>query len=72
MEKPEDGTYTEGKRYLSSLEDLVFILDTHVDEAIKLVETELVPYLSQYIEYCSNPRPESRVKEEDIPFLLLK
>jgi len=72
MEKPEDGTHTKGKRILSSLEDLVFILDTHVDEAIKLVETELVPYLSQYIELCSKPQPESRVREEDIPFLFPK
>jgi hypothetical protein len=54
------------------LEDLVIILDAHVDEAKKLVETELLPSLCKYIELCSNPRPESRVREEDIPFLLLK
>ena len=71
MEKPEDEIHTEGKRYLSGLEDLVFILDTHVDEAITLIETELFPYLCKYIELCSDPQPESRVREADIPFLTL-
>ncbi len=54
------------------LEDLVIILDAHVDEAKKLIEMELLPYLYKYIELCSNPRPETRVREEDIPFLLLR
>ena len=54
------------------LEDLVIILDAHVDEAKTLVEAELIPYVYKYTELCSNPRPESRVREEDIPFLLLK
>ena len=72
MEKPKDEIHNKGKRYLLKLEDLAFILDAHVDEAKKLVETELLPSLCKYIELCSNPRPESRVREEDIPFLLLR
>lgn len=51
------------------LEDLVIILEAHVDEAKKLVDTELLPYLCKYIELYSNPRPESLVRKEDIPFL---
>ena len=54
------------------LEDLVFILDTHVDKAKKLVETELLPSLCKYIQLCSDPRPDTRVTKEDIPFLLLE
>ena len=54
------------------LVDLVFLLDVYVDEAKKLVETELIPYVYKYTELCSNPRSELRVREEDIPFLFRK
>ena len=54
------------------LEDLVNIVNSHVEEAEKLVETELLPLLCEYIELCSTPRSESRVREEDIPFLFPK
>jgi len=72
MEKFKEEMHDKRKRNSMKLEDLIIILDAHVDEAKKLVETELLPYLCKYIELCSNPRPESRVREEDIRFLLLK
>ena len=72
MEKPKDEIHNKGKRYLLKLEDLAFILDAHVDEAKKLVEMELLPYLYKYIELCSDPRPESRVRRDDVRFLFLK
>ena len=71
MEKPKEEMHDKRRRYSIKQEDLVSILDI-VDEVEKIVETELLPYLYKYIELCSNPRPESRVREEDIRFLLLK
>ena len=62
MEKPKDEMHDKGKRRSLKLEDLAFILDAHVDEAKKLVEMELIPYLYKYTELCSNPRPESRFR----------
>jgi len=72
MEKPKDEVHDKGKRNHLKLEDLAFILVDHLDEPKQLVEMESLPYLYKYIELCSNPRPESRVREEDIRFLLLK
>jgi len=72
MEKPKDEMHDKGKRHSLKLEDLSFILDAHVDEAKRVVETELLPYLYKYIELCSNPRPESRVRRDDVRFLFLK
>ena len=54
------------------LEDLVNIVNSQVEEAEKLVETELLPLLCEYIELCSKPQPDSRVREEDVPFLFPK
>jgi hypothetical protein len=71
MEKLKEETHDKIKRYSIKHEDLVSILAI-VDEAIKLVETELLPYLYKYKELCSNPLPESRVREEYIRSLFLK
>ena len=62
MEKPKDEMHDKGKKHSLKLEDLAFILGAHVDEAKKLVEAELIPYLYKYTELCSNPRPESRFR----------
>jgi hypothetical protein len=72
MEKPKDEMHSKGKRHLLKLEDLAFILDAHVDEAKRVVETELLSYLYKYTELCSNPRPESRGRRDDVRFLSLK
>ncbi len=72
MEKLKDEIHDKGNGHLLKLEDVVSILDVLVDEAKSVVEAELLPDLYKYIELCSNPRPESRVREEDIRFLLLK
>ena len=70
MEQPEDKMDDKGKGYSLKLEGLATILDAHVDEARMLVEEELLPYVYKYTELCSNPRPESRFREEDFHFLL--
>ena len=72
MEKPKDEMDDEEKRYKLELEYVVSTFDAHVDEAKTLVEAELLPYVYKYTELCSNPRPESRFREEDFRFLLLK
>ncbi len=72
MEKHKDEMHDNGKRYSLRVEDLATILEAHVDEAIKLVEEELLPYIYKYTELCGNPRPESRLREEDIWFILGK
>ena len=72
MEKHKDEMDDEEKRYKLEFEYLVSTFDAHVDEAKTLVEAELVPYVYKYTELCSNPRPESRFREEDVRFLLLK
>ena len=72
IEKPRDEMDDEEKEYKLELEYLVSTFDAHVDEAKTLVETELIPYVYKYTELCSNRRPESRVREEDVRFLLLK
>jgi hypothetical protein len=72
MEKHKDEIHDEGKRYKLELEYIVSTFDAHVDEAKTLVEAELLPYVYKYTELCSNPRPESRFREEDFYFLLLK
>ena len=72
IEKPIEEMDDEVKRYKLELEYLVSTFDAHVDEAKQLVETELIPYVYKYTELCSNPRPESRFREEDFRFLLPK
>ena len=72
MEEPKDEMdYTE-KRYKLELEYIVSTFDAHVDEAKTFVEADLIPYVCKYTELYSNPRPETRVREDDIRFLLLK
>jgi hypothetical protein len=72
MEKPKDEVHDKRKRNSMKLDYIVSTFDTHVDEAKTLVEAELLPYVYKYTELCSNPRPESRFREEDFRFLLLK
>ena len=72
MEQPKYEMDAKGKRYKLELEYIVSTFDAHVDEAKTLVEAELLPYVYKYTELCSNPRPESRFREEDFRFLLLK
>ena len=72
MEQPKYEMDAKGKRYKLELGYIVSTFDAHVDEARTLVEAELLPYVYKYTELCSNPRPESRVREEDSRFLLLK
>jgi hypothetical protein len=72
MEKPKDEMDDEEKRYKLKFEYLVSTFDAHVDEVKTLVEAELIPYVYKYTELCSNPRPESRFREEDFRFLLIK
>ena len=72
IEKPKDEMDDEEKRYKLKFEYLVSTFDAHVDEAKTLVEADLIPYVYKYTELCSNPRPESRFREEDFRFLLIK
>ena len=72
MEKLKDKMHDKGKEHLLKLEDVVSILDALVDEAKVLVKMELIPYIYKYRELCSNPRPESRFREENFRFLLPK
>jgi hypothetical protein len=72
MQQPKYEMDDEGKRCFLKLEELASILDVHVDEARTLVEVELLPYVYKYIQLCSNPRPESRFRREDVRFLSLK
>ena len=72
MKQPKYEMDAKGKRYKLELEYIVSTFDAHVDEAKTLVEAELLPYVYKYTELCSNPRPESRFREEDFRFLLLK
>ena len=72
MEKHKDEMDDEEKRYKLEFEYLVSTFDAHVDKAKTLVGAELVPYVYKYTELCSNPRPESRFRREDVRFLLLK
>ena len=72
MEKPKDELHDKRKRNSMKLDYIVSTFDAHVDEAKTLVEAELLPYVYKYTELCSNPRPESRFREEDFRFLLLK
>jgi len=72
IKKSKDEMDDEEKRYKLELEYVVSTFDAHVDEAKTLVEAELIPYVYKYTELCSNPRPESRFREEDFRFLLLK
>jgi len=72
MEKPKDEVHDKRKRNSMKLDYIVSTFDAHVDEAKTLVEAELLPYVYKYTELCSNRRPESRVREEDVRFLLLK
>ena len=72
MEKPKDVKDDKGKRHKLELGYIVSTFDAHVDEAKTLVEAELLPYVYKYTELCSNPRPESRFREEDFRFPLLK
>ncbi len=72
MEKIKDEMHNKGKEHLLKLEDVVSVLDDLVDEAKRVVAMELLPHLHKYTELCSNPQPETRVREDDIRFLLLK
>ncbi len=72
MEKPKDEMKDEEKRYKLKFEYVISTFDAHIDEAKTLVEAELIPYVYKYTELCSNPRPESRFRREDVRFLLLK
>ena len=72
MEKPKDEVHDKRKRNSMKLDYIVSTFDAHVDEAKTLVEAELLPYIYKYTELCSNPRPESRFREEDFRFLLIK
>lgn len=72
MEQLDDEMYDKRPRYLLKLEELASVLNVHVNEAITLVETELLPYLYEYILQCKNSAPESRVRYEDFRFLLPK
>jgi hypothetical protein len=72
MEKSKDEMHDEGERNQLKLEDLVFIFVDHVDDPKKLVEMELLPYAYKYTELCSNPRPESRGRRDDVRLLFLK
>ena len=72
MEQLDDEMYDKRPKYLLKLEELASVLGVHVNEAITLVETELLPYSYKYILLCKNSAPESRVREEDIRFMLPK
>ena len=70
MEKHKDGMHDKRRNYFLKLEELAGIIDAHVDEARTLVEAELLPQVYKYTKLCSNPKPESRLRREDIRFLL--
>ncbi len=72
MEKFKDEMHDKGNGHFMNLDELTGILDAHVDEARKLVEAELVPYVYKYTRLCNSPRPESRFRREDVRFLPLK
>jgi hypothetical protein len=72
IEKHKDEMHDKGERNQLKLEDLVFIFVDHVDDHKKLGEMEVLPYSYKYTALYSNPRPESRVREEDIRFLFIK
>jgi hypothetical protein len=68
--KPKDEMNDDERRCKLEAEYIVSTFDAHADEAKAMGEMELIPYVYRYTELCSNPRPESRVREEDIRFLL--
>ena len=72
MEKTKEEIDEEARRYNLKLGYLVSTFDTHVDEAKQLIRTGLLPYVYEYTDLCSNPRPESRVRYEDFRFILPK
>ena len=57
MDRSKDEMHDKGKGHSTELEYLSFILDAHVDEAIRLVKTELLPNLRKYTGLSNSRSP---------------
>jgi hypothetical protein len=72
MEHPKYEKDNKSKRYKLEMEELASIVDAHVDEAIKLIESELLSYVHKHILLRNISISDTRVQLEDFRTLLPK